>query len=58
MSPKDIELLLEKAIESKRDLTVIINTDGTIEVNFNIPQKTKTTMVHGPESAAAGCGNQ
>ena len=54
MSITEIALLLEKAIESKRDLTVIINTDGTIEVSFNIPHKTKSTTDYEPVYAAAG----
>lgn len=52
MSLEYIALLLEKAVENRRDLTVIINADGTTEVSFNIPQRLRSTWEPAPEPEA------
>lgn len=43
---KDLEMLLDKAVEVGRDLQLSINADGTYDVYFNIPTKYTTITTH------------
>lgn len=43
---KDLEMLLDKAIEAGRDLQLSVNADGTYDVYFNIPTKYTTITSH------------
>ena len=43
LTSKDLEMLLEKAVETGRDLQLSINTDGTYDVHFDIPRTTTSS---------------
>ena len=40
---KDLEMLLDQAVKTGRDLQLSINTDGTYDVHFDIPRTTTSS---------------